>query len=135
MNSTAAVLAAALVSGTAMYTVGARTSDRDADAVLTTPAVAPVMETRAAYRPANVVVTRPAATRRVSTVTSSAPREVVVEEARPQRSWKKTALIIGGSAAGGAGVGAMVGGKKGAITGAAIGGGAASIYEAIRRND
>jgi hypothetical protein len=42
-------------------------------------------------------------------------------------------LIIGGSAASGAGVGAIVDGKKGALIGAAIGGGAASIYEATRR--
>lgn len=49
------------------------------------------------------------------------------------RSWKKTAMVIGGSAAGGAGVGGLVGGKKGALIGAALGGGAASIYEASRR--
>jgi hypothetical protein len=45
----------------------------------------------------------------------------------------KTALIIGGSAASVRGVGGIVGGKKGALLGAAIGGGAASIYEATRR--
>jgi hypothetical protein len=60
-------------------------------------------------------------------------RVVVRETARPQRSWGKTALIVGGSAASGAGVGAIIGGKKGALAGAAIGGGAASIYEATRR--
>jgi hypothetical protein len=38
-------------------------------------------------------------------------------------------MIVGGSAAGGAGVGGIMGGKKGALIGAAIGGGAASIYE------
>ena len=59
---------------------------------------------------------------------------VVVEEApRRDRSWGKTALIVGGSAASGAGVGAILGGKKGALAGAAIGGGAASIYESTRR--
>jgi hypothetical protein len=42
-------------------------------------------------------------------------------------------LIIGGSAASGAGLGAVLGGKKGALAGVAIGGGAASIYEATRR--
>jgi hypothetical protein len=61
-------------------------------------------------------------------------RVVVREEtARNNRSWGKTALIVGGSAASGAGVGALIGGKKGALAGAAIGGGAASIYEATRR--
>jgi hypothetical protein len=61
-------------------------------------------------------------------------RETVsYEEDQPTRSWKKTALIIGGSTASGAGLGAVIGGKKGALAGAAIGGGAASIYEATRR--
>ncbi len=60
-------------------------------------------------------------------------RTVYREAARPTRSWKKTALVVGGSAGTGAGVGAIVGGKKGALIGAAIGGGAASIYEATRR--
>ena len=58
----------------------------------------------------------------------------VIEESAPrERSWTKTAMIIGGSAASGAGVGGIVKGKKGALIGAAIGGGAASIYEATRR--
>lgn len=82
------------------------------------------------------IVTRPVVRR-----TAAQPR--VVRErvyAQPQtevrrntRSWKKTALIIGGSAGAGAGVGALAGGKKGALIGAAIGGGAASIYEATKR--
>ena len=55
------------------------------------------------------------------------------EDVRQERSKTKTALIIGGSAASGAGVGAIVGGKKGALIGAGIGGGAASIYEATKR--
>jgi hypothetical protein len=54
-------------------------------------------------------------------------------DTRPQRSKTKTALVIGGSAASGAGVGGIFGGKKGALIGAALGGGAASIYEATRR--
>ena len=41
--------------------------------------------------------------------------------------------LFGGSTAGGAGVGGIVGGKKGALIGAALGGGAASIYEASKR--
>jgi hypothetical protein len=49
------------------------------------------------------------------------------------RSWQKTALIIGGSTAAGAGVGGLMGGKKGALIGAAIGGGASTIYEAAKR--
>jgi hypothetical protein len=54
--------------------------------------------------------------------------------ARPKRSWKKSALVIGGAAGAGAGIGALTGGKKGALIGAAIGGGAGSIFEAVKRN-
>ena len=50
----------------------------------------------------------------------------------PQRSWKKRALVIGGSAGAGAGVGAIAGGKKGALIGAAIGGGAGTLYEVVK---
>jgi hypothetical protein len=72
-------------------------------------------------------------------VVRTAPRaqRVVYTQAReqvePKRSWKKTALIIGGSTGAGAGVGALAGGKKGALIGAAIGGGAATVYEVIKR--
>jgi hypothetical protein len=70
---------------------------------------------------------RPASTVRAS----SAPR--VVRSSESRRSWKKSALIIGGSAGTGAGIGGLVGGKKGAAIGAAIGGGGAALYEAIKR--
>jgi hypothetical protein len=49
------------------------------------------------------------------------------------RSWGKSALIIGGGAGTGAGIGGIVNGKKGALIGAALGGGAASLYEGARR--
>jgi len=51
-------------------------------------------------------------------------------ERSSSRDWKKTALVIGGTTAASAGLGAIFGGKKGALIGAAIGGGASSIYEA-----
>ncbi|HJU41920.1 MAG TPA: hypothetical protein VJ691_03865 [Vicinamibacterales bacterium] len=54
-------------------------------------------------------------------------------ERAPRRTKTKTALMIAGSAATGAGVGGALKGKKGAIIGAAIGGGSASIYEAAKR--
>jgi hypothetical protein len=54
-------------------------------------------------------------------------------ERAPRRSKTKSALMIAGSAATGAGVGGAVKGKKGALIGAAIGGGSASIYEAAKR--
>jgi hypothetical protein len=53
---------------------------------------------------------------------------------RRHRSWGKTALIIGGGAGTGAGIGGIVNGKKGALIGAALGGGAASLYEGARRH-
>ena len=69
---------------------------------------------------------RPAAAR------GSTVQYVEIERA-PERSKTKTALMIAGSAATGAGVGGALKGKKGAVIGAAVGGGAASIYEAARR--
>lgn len=91
-----------------------------APAALATPVQAPVVVERPAPR---------------QTVYRTAPiqERVVVERAPEKRSWKKAALIIGGSSAAGAGVGGIVDGKKGALIGAAIGGGAASIYEATKR--
>jgi hypothetical protein len=75
-------------------------------------------------------------TRFVETPVSSAPQAVRTSQ-RPVtrvddsgRNWKKTAFVIGGSTATGAGIGAIVGGKKGALIGAAIGGGASTLYEA-----
>ena len=57
----------------------------------------------------------------------------VAADGQPRRSWQKSALLIGGSAGAGAGVGALVGGKKGALAGAAIGGGAAAIFDQVKR--
>ena len=53
--------------------------------------------------------------------------------ARPRRSWAKSALIIGGSAGTGAGIGGIVNGGKGALIGAALGGGAGTLYEVQKR--
>jgi hypothetical protein len=84
----------------------------------------------AAYQPA--VMPAAAPIRTVSTV-QQAPRTTTrVVERAPRRDWKKTALVIGGSTATGAGVGAVFGGKKGALIGAAIGGGASTIYESTK---
>jgi hypothetical protein len=52
---------------------------------------------------------------------------------KPGRPVSKSVLIIAGAAGAGAGAGGLIGGKKGALAGAAIGGGAASIYEAVKR--
>ena len=63
-------------------------------------------------------------------ITRTAP--VRVERARG-RDWTKTAMVIGGTTAAGAGLGAIFGGKKGALIGAAIAGGAGTIYEVRKR--
>jgi hypothetical protein len=144
MKPVAAAVAGALISGVAMYTVGARTATVDA---FTQPA--PVQTEVGQYGPTTQFAsTAPASTGgivQVKNYRTSAPRRTVsresqrtservyVEDSRPRRTWQKSAMIIGGSAASGAGVGAIVGGGKGAAIGAAIGGGAASIYEASKR--
>jgi hypothetical protein len=80
----------------------------------------PAVET---YTPRPATVARPV---------SAAPRQVRVARSSG-RDWKKMAMIIGGSSAAGAGLGAIIGGKKGALIGAAIGGGASTIYETTKR--
>jgi len=87
-------------------------------AVYTAPVEYPVAQAPAVR---TVNTSRPAAQR------TSAAR---LEDRAPGRNWKKTALVIGGSTAAGAGVGGLIGGKKGALIGAAIGGGASTLYEA-----
>jgi hypothetical protein len=53
---------------------------------------------------------------------------------RPTRSVAKSALIIGSSAGAGAGLGALIGGKKGALIGAAAAGGGATLWDQITRH-
>lgn len=99
-------------------------------ATRTEPAFAPARSVYAddiVTMPRARTVSRPVARERVT----YAPQDDVRRESG--RSWKKTAMIIGGSTGGGAGIGALVGGKKGALIGAAIGGGAATIYESTKR--
>jgi hypothetical protein len=160
----AAAAVGALISGIAVYAVGARAASTNPFAEMpalvqtvdgryiqvpdaktlafptaatpmgfvTTPGYATAQTVAA---PAPTVVRQTAPARVYRTAAPAQERVVVreVEDARPQRSWAKTAMIVGGSAASGAGVGGLMGGKKGALVGAAIGGGAASIYEATRR--
>ena len=83
-------------------------------AVMQAPAPRPIART-VEYAPEP---TRRAATRRID---------------RPKSDWKRTAMIIGGSSAAGAGVGAIFGGKKGALIGAAIGGGASTIQQVLNK--
>jgi len=142
----AAALAGALISGVGMYAVGTHAQDRFAGNPAYVQTVGgqlvPLAQPAVSYYTSAAPVVTPVAHRTVA-----APRQTVYRavepaaapatarsvETKPHRSMTKTVLIIGGSAASGAGVGGMVGGKKGALLGAAIGGGAASIYEATRR--
>ena len=55
-------------------------------------------------------------------------------ESASHRTWQKSALLIGGSAAGGAGIGALIGGKKGAGIGALVGGGSAALFDYAKRH-
>ena len=93
------------------------------------PCVSGISQTRAAG--ADAVRDR-AGGRAARSVRASTQR--VASEVQPQRSWQKSALLIGGSAGAGAGLGALIGGKKGALAGAAIGGGAAAIYDQVKRH-
>lgn len=148
ISPVSAAVAGALISGVAMYAVGPRADRVDAFApqpaayvetvdgqiIPVTPAAQPGVVAAPGFAPVaqRTVAANPVARRTV--YTSAAPvQERVVTRERSGRTWQKTAMIIGGSTAGGAGVGGIMGGKKGALIGAAIGGGAASIYEASKR--
>jgi hypothetical protein len=154
MSPVSAAVAGALISGVVMYTVGERSDNVsaftqpapveyvqtvDGRFIAVTPAAQPAgyangLQPAALVAPA--VVQRPierVAPRQTVYRTAAPAQERVVERAPAGRSWKKTAMVIGGSSAAGAGVGGIVSGKKGALIGAAIGGGAASIYEATKR--
>jgi hypothetical protein len=56
------------------------------------------------------------------------------EPVRKTRSGEKSAVIIAGSTAAGAGAGAIIGGKKGAIIGAVLGGVGGTIYDRKTRH-
>ena len=156
MTPMAAAAVGALISGVAFYAVGTRAAQDDPFVQM--PALVQTVDGRYievpnartvgyGYGPSGYATAlQPAAGPMLVSQGQAAPRRtiyrtaepvqervVVREQTAPRRSWGKTALILGGSAASGAGVGGIVGGKKGALIGAAIGGGAASIYEATRR--
>ena len=122
-----AILQRSMVSGREVAQVTCVTRMAPQAMYASTPA--PYFANQAAYSQPDIVQ-RPVV--RTQTVRPRAQR-VVYQETAPRRSWKKTALVIGGSTATGAGVGAIMGGKKGALIGAAIGGGASTIYESTKR--
>lgn len=57
-----------------------------------------------------------------------------VETEKDSRSWKESAVVIGGAAGAGAGIGALAKGKKGAVVGAAIGAASGAAYELIKKD-
>jgi hypothetical protein len=111
-------------------------------------AAAPAYNTARAYpvsmsRPASYSAPAPVRTRTVASREPVAYRTASAEPAyrtapsepvHTGRSWKKSALIIGGTAAGGAGIGAIVGGKSGAVKGAVLGGVAGTVFDIATRN-
>ena len=150
ISPVSAAVAGALISGVAMYAVGPRAERVDAFAqpayvetvdgriVPVTPALQPagVTSLQSGFVPVATrpVVAEPVVAPQRTVYRTAAPAQTrVVSRERSGRSWQKTAMVIGGSTAGGAGLGGIMGGKKGALIGAAIGGGASSIYEASKR--
>ena len=89
----------------------------------------PVAATRTVYAPDDTY----AAPRRAVVSRPVSYQERPARVVRSGRDWKKTAMVVGGSTAAGAGLGAIFGGKKGALIGAAIGGGAGTLYEVRKR--
>jgi hypothetical protein len=82
------------------------------------------------------VIDEPVAPARVRTVAYERPRAAssAPRRASTTRPWKKSALIIGGSAAGGAGIGALIDGGSGAKKGAVVGGLAGVVYDLATRD-
>ena len=96
--------------------------------------VAPAVQERIVYRdrPAARTTARRRASR-ASSATYSAPAPVYSEPQRQTRSWKKSAVIIGGATAGGAGVGAVLDGRSGAKKGAVVGLVGGTVYDIATR--
>lgn len=88
-----------------------------ASAPVAASAAAPVVTPASDEKVQTTVVRR-------TTVSPRAPRYYV-----HKRSTKHSVAIIGGSAVGGAGIGALVGGKKGALIGGLVGGTAGTVYD------
>ncbi|HEY7286371.1 MAG TPA: hypothetical protein VH497_13060 [Vicinamibacterales bacterium] len=116
--------AAYAADGTPLYDARALVDARNAydGRVVNEPRAIPAVETFPTA-PRTTTVARPV---------SYQQKPVRVERA-PSRDWLKTAMVIGGTTAAGAGLGGIFGGKKGALIGAAIGGGASTIYEVQKR--
>ena len=130
-SSRVKVMAAAFVVSTMLGAPGIASAQRYVDdspsvVVECGPGQRAVMEQRRDNGSSTLVA------RCVGTSRVASRRSQNVERA-PRRTKTKTALMIAGGVATGAGVGGALKGGRGALVGAAIGGGAASIYEAAKR--
>lgn len=97
-----------------------------------TPPVTPPVDTRTVVQERIVYRDRPAPV--VARNTAPTSRRTAYRPVHHPRSWKKSAVIIGGSTAGGAGVGAVIGGSGGAKKGAVAGLLGGTIYDLATRN-
>ncbi len=120
-----------LIAGLAIAAVagGAAWLRRSAPAPVPVPDAAAAVATSPAPAPVQAVAAAPPAVQ-------PAVRRKHVRKHRHRtfvrkRSWKKSAAIVGGSAATGAAIGALAGGGKGAGIGALAGGGAGLVYDRL----
>jgi len=95
------------------------------------PVAVPAVQYITEPAPVTRTVVRRAPTRTVyrASTAQRTPRLV-----RKTRSTKGSVMIIGGSTVGGAGIGAVIGGKKGALVGGLIGGAAGTVYDRTTRH-
>ena len=105
--------------------MGAPLSVRDGDFLQPIPVQASVNQ--AAYG-------APVQARPVSYEPQPYPRDDHAPRGDPGRTWKKSAAIIGGSTAAGAGVGALLSGGSGAKKGAVVGLLGGVVYDIATRN-
>ena len=99
----------------------------------------PTESVRRASVPPPVVVPTVATTSPPAPTPSApeAPETTINDPNGPEddgRSWKESAVIIGGAAGAGAGIGAIAKGKKGAAVGAAIGAATGAAYELMKKD-
>jgi hypothetical protein len=141
-----AAAAATLVLGVTMCTASAEAQERERHSNALRPLGAPAIgaapavrdERRAPWRGSRASDRGIARSQRERVYDRERDRvydddRVYGDDRRDDPPWGESAMIVGGTAAAGAGVGGLIGGTKGALIGAAIGGGGAAIYEGTRR--
>ena len=135
----AAAAAATLVVGLTMSTATAQAQERERFANALRPMSAPSIGAGPNVRSEQVPWrasrngNRDVARSQRERISDRERDRVYEDDRRDDGDWGETAMIVGGTAAAGAGVGGLIGGTKGALIGAAIAGGGAAIYEGTRR--